>query len=33
MRVTPHIGGSPSTYFDLTLWIDTRGCRAAEPVR
>ena len=30
---TPHIGGSPYTYFSLTLWIDTRGCRAAEPAR
>ena len=29
----PHIGGSPYTYFTLTLWIDTRACRAAEPVR
>jgi len=27
----PHIGGSPYTYFTLSVWIDSRACRAASP--
>ena len=26
----PHIGGSPYTYFTLSVWIDSRACRAAS---
>ncbi len=26
----PHIGGSPYTYFKLTLWIDSGNCRPAN---
>ena len=29
----PHIDNSSSTHFDLTLWIDSTSCRAAESVR
>jgi hypothetical protein len=29
----PHIDNSTSTHFDLTLWVDSTGCRAAEPIR
>jgi hypothetical protein len=30
---SPHLGGSPYTYFTLSVWIDSRGCRAATPER
>jgi hypothetical protein len=29
----PHIDNSASTYFALTLWVDSASCHAAEPVR
>ena len=29
----PHIDNSTSTHFELTLWVDSAKCRAAERVR
>jgi hypothetical protein len=29
----PHLDNSPSTHFNLTLWVDSAQCRAAESVR
>jgi len=29
----PHVGGAPYTYYALAVWIDSRACRAVDPVR